>query len=116
MRGYPFALAAAAAVAITMSGMPREPGHPEPSAAEMKSSFSRFLSRIEMRSIAEAQLRDFEKHACNWSEVLSGHICKFSYSTDLTADQLMVFPARGMISGTFFLDRRGQVMFETVVG
>lgn len=115
MRSY-FVLVAAAAAAITVAAVPRAPGQPEPSTAEMKTSFSRFLSRLEMKPIPEARFNAFEKQACNWSEVVSGHVCTFSYSTDLTADQLMVFPARGTISGTFFWDREGQVMFETVVG
>jgi hypothetical protein len=116
MRAYPFVLVAAAVAAVTAFGIPREQAKPEPSAAEMKSSFSRFLSRLEMRPISEAHFRDFEKHTCNWSQVVSGHICTFSYSTDLTPDELKIFPARGQISGTFFWDRDDQVMFETVVG
>jgi hypothetical protein len=116
MRFYSFGFVVAAlAVAVTFVAL-QDQSRPEPSVAEMKSSFSRFLSKLEMKSISEAKFRAFEKHSCTWSGQLSGHICRFTYSTDLAADQLSVLPAHGTISGTFFLDHDGRVMFETVIG
>lgn len=115
MRIYSFFLASALAVGIAFlaSG---EQSKPEPSGSEMKSSFSRFLSTLETKPISEAQFTAFEKHSCRWSNTLSGHICSFTYSTKLPADQLSVLPAHGTLSGTFFLDAEGRLKFETVIG
>ncbi len=103
------------AVAVMFVAL-RDQSRPEPSVAEMKSSFSQFLSKLEMKSISEAKFRAFEKHSCNRSDQLSGHICRFTYSTDLAADQLSFLPTHGTVSGTFFLDHDGHAMFETVIG
>ena len=115
MRIYSFFFAPALAATVTFFAF-SERGEPEPSWAEMKSSFSQFLSKMEAKSISEAQLNAFEKHSCKWSTALSGHICRFTYSTTLPFDQLSVLPPHGTISGTFFLDEEGHMKFETVIG
>jgi hypothetical protein len=61
------------------------------------------LSTRELKSISEAQFTAFEKHSCNWSDKLSGRICKFTYSTRFLAGELSVLRAQGSLSGTFFL-------------
>lgn len=115
MRVYSFFLASAlaATIALVMSG---EPGRPEPSESEMKVSFSQFFSKLETKPISVSEITAFQKHSCKWSPVLSGHICSFTYSTELDADQLSVIHAHGTFSGTFFLDHEGHLKFETVIG
>ena len=115
MRIYSFFLASALAATVTFvaSG---ERGRPEPSGSEMKSTFSQFFSKLETKSIPESRFTAFEKHACKWSNTLSGHICSFTYSTDLHVERLSVLPAHGTLSGTFFLDDEGRLKFETVIG
>ena len=115
MRTYLVFFASALAVTVTLVASD-ERCKSEPSGAEMKSSFSQFLSRMEAKTISEAQLDVFEKHSCKWSTTLSGNICGFTYSTTLPFDQLSILPPTGTVSGNFFLDEKGQLKFETVIG
>jgi len=115
VRIHSFFFASALAFTVTFGAF-AERSKPEPSGAEMESSFSQFFSKLETNSISEAQFITFEKHSCKWSITVSGHICSFTYSTELPADQLSVLPAHGTLSGTFFLDDEGSLRFETVIG
>lgn len=115
MRKYSLFFGSALAVVVTFVAF-SERGKPEPTGAEMKLPFSQFFSKMEARHISEAQVMAFEKHSCRWSDTLSGHICKFSYSMASSAGRLSVLPARGTVSGTFFRNAEGILQFETVIG
>jgi hypothetical protein len=107
------ASALAAGLAFAASG---EPSKPEPSEAQMESSFSQFLSKLETRPASEIQFSAFKKHSCRMSPAAPGYTCKFTYSAKSPAAGFSVLPARATLSGTFFSDDDGQLRFEMVIG
>jgi hypothetical protein len=115
VRVYSFFFASALAATLTFvaSG---ERTKPEPSEPQMELSFRQFFSKLETRPISEMQFTAFKKHSCKPSLTVFGHVCSFSYSTQLSDEQLSILPAHSTFSGTFILDDDGHLRFETVIG
>jgi len=101
----------AAGLAFAASG---ERLPPEPSEAQMESSFADFLARQEARP--RVSFTAFQKKSCKPSTAGNGHYCNFTYATALPAEQLSIFSARGTLSGTFSADSAGKLRFEMVIG
>jgi len=115
VRVYSFFFASALAATLTFAAS-GERLKPEPSESQMESSFSQFFSKLEARPVSEIQFTSFKKQTCRPSIAAPGHICSFTYSTELPAEHLTILPAHGTFSGTFLLDDDGKLRFETVIG
>lgn len=115
MRAFWFFGVSVLAATLTFAASGSQP-RPEPSESQMESSFSQFFSKLERGAVSEIRFASFKKHSCKPSSAVSGHYCSFTYSAELPAEQLSIFPTDATISGTFLSEDDGLIRFEMVIG
>jgi hypothetical protein len=117
VRAYSFLVASALVAASLTFAVSGERPKPEPSESQMESSFGEFFSKLETRPVSEIQFAEFKKLSCKPIPTRTGYYhCRFTYSTELPAEQLSILPISATISGAFFADDEGHLRFEMVIG